>query len=1185
LHVSVRNVITSMRLLSAVDWRDFFESVSLVERALRDGTEVANMDFATRNRYRDAVEQLAKGSGLAEEDVARRAVARSAGSGKSAGDVRSDPGYYLISGGRRELERELAYRPTFSERLKRAWVRGADVGYPAAVCLLTLAVLSLPVALTLRLGAGSAAALILGILSIVPASEIAVAVLNLDVTQRLGPRRLPKLALEDGIPAEMATIIVVPTMLVSEEEALSQVEQLEVRFLANSEGFVYFALLSDWVDAPDETLPDDARLLETAQRGIAELNERHGPAPDGSPRFLLFQRRRLWNPSEGRWMGWERKRGKLAELDRLLRGGEDTSFLPGEEPPLTRIRYVVTLDADTRLPRGAVAKMVGAMAHPLNRPVFDESSRRVVDGNGILQPRITPTLPRVGHGTLYERLFSGPRGIDPYAFAVSDVYQDLFGEGIYTGKGIYDVDAFERALSDRVPENTLLSHDLFEGIFARAGLLSDVELFEDFPSQYEVAAARQHRWARGDWQLLPWLAPRVPGASGKAARDALPTMGAWKIVDNLRRSLVAPCSAAALIASGALAGGAPLVWMAFVAGTIAIPRLLPILAGAIPRRRGVAKRNVVGGIAKDLSLAASHFAASLVLLGHQAWLMSDAIVRTLTRVLVTRRRMLEWTTTARTQEGFDLTPLGFVRRNAGAIAVAAAALAVSALLRPSGPAPGAVLLFVAWAASPLVAWALSLPPRDSAREPLSRTDELLFRSTARRTWRFFESYVTEADHFLPPDNFQESPRPVVAHRTSPTNVGISLLSTIAARDLGWIGRTEMTERLEATLTTAASLERFRGHLYNWYDTQTRAPLEPRYVSTVDSGNLVGQLLVVKQACLEAAELDTLPEVVLRGIRDAVQLVRDSAEASRGSFFAARSRRGVRSAIQEVEARLGPLGPSESLAARLAELARLGDELERAVGRPPPGGGEPDGAEELRVWTSALKASVASHRRDLSSDSQDASSDPPAPPRPEAYAEIELALARSAREADTAGELSPALPEGGRPGASRAAEERRSRRNARIRAARAAEPKASRGRRRGGEARVGDGLRVFVRRLAQAVLDRLPRRGRPARLRLLRPARVRGSSHSFLAIARGEVPWSHWFHLGRPLTPVGKGSALVSWSGSMFEYLMPISSWTSPPTACSRSRRASPSGVRCATAASTACRGECPSPATTRATSP
>ena len=560
-HVTVRNVITTMRLISAVDWNAFFESVSLVEAALRAGTRVAEMDFATRDRYRHAVEQLAKTSRFSETEVARRAVAHARGAAESGREARfADPGYYLISEGRQAFESELRCRVSWTRRIRRAYARHATPGYLGTLLVLTAAIAALPVVLA---GHGTPAPAILWmltLLAIVPASELAISIVNRDVTEALGPRRLPKLEFLRGVPSEARTLVAVPVLLTDGAEIREALERLEVHYLGNGEGEVFFALLSDWVDSAVEIDADDEALLAATAAGVAALNEKYGAGPGGERRFFLLHRRRLWNPAENVWMGWERKRGKLQELNRLLAGARDTSFLStaGEtvEAP-RRIRYVVTLDADTRLARDDVAWLAGTMAHPLNEPVFDPASNRVVEGYGVLQPGVTPTLPAVGAGTMYQRLFSGPRGIDPYAFAVSDVYQDLFGEGIYTGKGIYDVHAFGRALAHRVPQNALLSHDLFEGLFARAGLASDILLFEEYPGHYEVAASRQHRWTRGDWQLLPWLLPRVPAEDGRFARNPLPAISRWKILDNLRRSLFAPTAAALLAASWLAAGPGP----------------------------------------------------------------------------------------------------------------------------------------------------------------------------------------------------------------------------------------------------------------------------------------------------------------------------------------------------------------------------------------------------------------------------------------------------------------------------------------------------------------------------------------------------------------------------------------------------------------------------------------------------
>ncbi|HEY3170823.1 MAG TPA: glycosyl transferase, partial [Thermoanaerobaculia bacterium] len=884
-HVTVRNVITSMRLISSVDWAEFFESVSLVEDALRNGTRVSEMDFATRDRYRHAVEDLSRRSGLSEIDVAERAAekARAAAESIAGGtgvERRADPGYYLISRGRSEFEKEIEYRIPFEQYLRRAYFAAATPGYVGTILIVTVALLAVPVALSAAMGASVWELLILATFAVVPASDVAVSLVNRDVTALVGPRRLPKLDLENGITRDFHTLVVVPALLTTESEVRELVERIEVHYLANPENELKFALLSDWTDAPQETAPDDEALFVAAAEAIEQVNRRHGKLPDGGRRFLFLHRRRVWNPKEGNWIGWERKRGKLHELDLLLRGAGATTFFPLEpldRTSLQRVRYVLTLDADTRLPRGAVRKLVGTMAHPLNRPVYDSRAGRVVDGYALLQPRVTPTLPLSGRGTLYQRIHSGPAGIDPYAAAVSDVYQDLFGEGIYTGKGIYDVDAFEKALDGRIPDDALLSHDLFEGLFARAGLISDVELFESFPAHYEFAASRQHRWARGDWQLLPWLLPRVPDASGRHVPNPIPAIGRWKILDNLRRSLSAPAAFSTLIAAWLLPGAPAAVWTAAILAAFAMPGLFTLLTGIVPGRRGIAKRSFLRGIGHDLAVELARAGFALVVLAHQAWLMSDAIARTLFRLLVSRRRLLEWVTAAAAQSGLDLALGGFYRRMWGAILLSGGAGVAIALTRP-GTFFLALPFVVAWLASPWVAWRVSVPPRETETEAMSEKDRKILRLTARRTWRFFETFVTPEDNDVPPDNFQEDPRPAIAHRTSPTNVGLYLLSTVAARDFAWIGTLEMVDRLEATFSTIEKLEKHQGHLYNWYETRRLDPLEPRYVSTVDSGNFAGHLIALERACLERLDSPVLDPRALEGIADALALAREALAA-------------------------------------------------------------------------------------------------------------------------------------------------------------------------------------------------------------------------------------------------------------------------------------------------------------------
>ncbi len=792
-NVTVRNIITSMRLVADVNWQEFFEDVSMVDDVLRSGSDIANMDFVTRNLYRSAIEELARGSGKAELDVARAVIAAVADRAGAPARER-DPGYYLISRGRHGFERTLGYRPRRSRWLSRLNAAVGPGGYIGAVLILSVLVLAVAVAGLDRMGIGGLRLALLAMFGAIPAIDVGVALVNRAVTRGFGATLLPGLALRDGIPAQLRSIVVVPTLLTTPEALEAQLDRLEVHYLASESGEIYFALLSDWTDAANETTADDSELHRLAAEGIARLNRVHGQSTVAE-RFFLFHRRRLWSKSERRWMGWERKRGKLHELNRLLRGATDTSFVDREgkspvAPP--DIQFVVTVDADTRLPRESVRRLIGKMAHPLNRPRFDVGAGRITEGYAILQPRVSLSLSIGREGSSFQRLSSSMTGIDPYSAAVSDVYQDLFGEGSYAGKGIYDVDAFEAALAGRVPDGAMLSHDLFEGIFARAGLVSDIEVIEEFPAQYDVAAARAHRWARGDWQLVPWIVGRRDAA--RRGSGSLPLLGRWKMSDNLRRTLSAPSSVAALIAGWLLPLHAALLWTAFVFTTLALPTLIPVLAAIFPRRRGIIARSHLWALGNDVWLAFLQTMLAVTFLAHQAWLMMDAIVRTLFRVLVSRRHLLEWVTAAQTQQSDRLDLPGVYTRMSSSVAIAILALlAVGAIGHEAWWV--AMPFVILWIAAPAVAYRISASPPVAGRLPVSTADASALRLVARRTWRYFETFVTPVNNMLPPDNFQEDPLPVVANRTSPTNIGLYLLCAVSARDFGWTGALETIERL------------------------------------------------------------------------------------------------------------------------------------------------------------------------------------------------------------------------------------------------------------------------------------------------------------------------------------------------------------------------------------------------------
>src|SRR5438445_23288 len=981
-NVTVRNIITSMRLTSDVDWAELVESVSLVDDTLRSGSDFADMDFPTRNLYRSAIEELARGSRLTELEIARAALLaannpehQAQGDGVHRGERdpngrKRDPGYHLIGGGRRTFEATVGFRAPLRSWLGRFNARIGIGGYIGSVIMIAAILLSLPLFALAGAGIGDQWLGLLAFLGLIPSIDAAMALVNRSVTRGSGATILPGLELRNGVPSRLRTMVAVPILLTTQAALEEKIERLEIHYLASPEGELYFALLSDWADAATETVAGDDALLDAAAAGIARLNRRYGQGAGGD-RFLLFHRRRVWNAGQKRWIGWERKRGKLHELNRLLRGATDTTFVAVGGPPHTPppappagVRYVITLDADTRMPRETARRLVGKMAHPLNHPRFDAGARRVVEGYGVLQPRVTPSLPIGREGSLFQRIVSSMAGIDPYAAAVSDVYQDLFGEGSYTGKGIYDVDAFEAALDGRVPESTLLSHDLYEGTFARAGLASDVEVVEEFPSRYDVAAARQHRWARGDWQLLPWIFGRGDASLGNRGTSALPLIGLWKMFDNLRRTLSEPASVMALLAGWTLSLHSAAVWTCFILSTIAVPTLLPVLATIVPRRARVTIRSHLRALGADLRLALSQTALAVTFLAHQAWSMTDAIGRTLFRLYMSRRNLLEWVTTAYTKLSPRLSLLGFYRLMAGGVVIGIVPAIV--VWCAGGDAwPMAAPLIVLWIASPAVARWTSLSPLVAGRLSVSDADARALRLVARRTWRYFETFVTLADHTLPPDNFQEDPRPIVAHRTSPTNLGLYLLSAVSARDYGWAGTTETIERLEATLATMRSLQRCRGHLYNWDGQGDLRPLDPRYVSSVDSGNLAGHLIAVANACREWIGRPLATSRVFAGIEDALSLARDAIrelpDDRRTQFI---TRHELDGALDALGASLGsdhslPKELAAPLLDRAHEAAPVGDIAQTLASER----GDKNGVEML-FWAQATQRSIDSHRRDV-----------------------------------------------------------------------------------------------------------------------------------------------------------------------------------------------------------------------------
>ena len=846
--VSMANAVTSLRLCATLDWQEYVESVSLVEQVLQRDPAGAygRMDFLSRDQQRRAVEELAEPTGEGQVRVALKAIesARQSAANGSTADRAAHVGYHLVGGGRADLEADLAYRPKGFVRARRALLRHASAVYLGAVAIITIALVMVAVVYAQHAGRPLVVQLVVALLALVPASDFAIGWVQRIVVHIVGPKRLPRLDFSGGVPESARTMVVVPTMLTSLSAVDVLIEHVEVLALGNLDPCVHVAILSDFADTRTYETPEDERILERARAGIHGLNSKF--AAGRQDRFFLFHRDRQWNMREHAWIGWERKRGKIEEFNRLLRGATDTSFSTqvGDLDVLPSIRYCITLDSDTRLPRDAAKRLVGIIAHPLNQPRLDRESGRVVEGYGILQPRVSVTMASAA-GSLFARTYAGHTGLDPYTTAVSDVYQDLFDEGIYTGKGLYDVDAFTVALEGRVPENALLSHDLFEGLYARTALVSDVEVVDDYPSSVLAHARRQHRWVRGDWQILWWLFPFVPSRTG-LVRNGLPLIARWKIFDNLRRSLIPPATVLLLVAGWTVLPGDPVAWTGFGMATLAFPILSSALGLLRGPRRGQSWSVFLRTRTEDLKTAAARSGLQLTFMANEASERLHAIGITLTRLGVTRRRLLEWETMATTAaRGGPLRPRAFLDAMIASPLLALTIFTMVAVIRLEALLVAAPILGL-WTVAPWIAFALSRPtPRHRATLP--DADRAYLHTVARKTWAYFDAFVVAGDHFLPPDNVQvrlETNVLTIAHRTSPTNIGLGLLAALAAHDLEFIETDDLISRVDATLTTVERLERYEGHLLNWYDTQTLAPLTPAYVSTVDSGNLAGALVTL-----------------------------------------------------------------------------------------------------------------------------------------------------------------------------------------------------------------------------------------------------------------------------------------------------------------------------------------------------
>ncbi len=1176
----IATCIPSLRVLLNENWKAFFESVSPVDRILR--SEPAQlyslMDFETRDRYRKRIERLAAHSSAEEVAVAQQAVKLSEAHHTHTATAHSDPdgarepnldaalqahvGYYLIDEGRKQLAAQIGYRPDLRMRLAGFVQERPTLVYLGAIALGVTAALALTVLYLQRFN-GSAFITILALaLMLVPAITVVTGLINWAVTRLATPKPLPKLDFSEAIPASCRSFVVIPSMLGDIGEIDSLLRQLEGHYLRNPDPQLRFALLTDFTDAAQETTEKDAMLVQAAREGVMALNSLHRHAP-----FYLFHRRRLLNEREGIWMGWERKRGKLHEFNRLLRGADDTTFnvQVGDKASIGNVRYVITLDADTILPQDSAATLVGAMAHPLNQPRFDARSANVVGGYTVLQPR-AEIQPPWDRQSLFTRVFAGDTGLDLYSRAVSDVYQDLFSEGIYVGKGIYHVDAFERSLQGWVPENSLLSHDLFEGLHGRAGLITDVTLYEDYPPHYLSQVRRTHRWVRGDWQLLPWLLPFVPTHDGWQ-RNRLALIDLWKIADNLRRSLLSPSLLVLLFAGWTVLPGSPLLWTALALLTPAVPLLTGLLNSLMRLAAGEQ-----GGIWRRLRDSLVRWLLYIAFLPYEALLNLDAIVTTLLRLLVTRRNLLQWTTASHTARIFgDDVSADLAWQNMFSAFVVSGVLALALfLINPdiAGEAGVVVIpLLLLWALSPELAYFISRPEEQQVSE-LSEQVSLRLRRLARRTWFFFERFVGPEDNWLPPDNYQEEPKGIIAHRTSPTNIGLYLLSAVAAYDFGYIDATTLMLRLRSSFNAFERLERYRGHFLNWYATNTLAPLPPRYVSTVDSGNLAASLVALKQALRDLPRQPAIRQARWTGFADTVGMLLESL----AEHVAERDLQPLLTHYETLREQidLAREAPVEWLALLDQVQAHWFPQMERlllAVVDAVPDSISPESLQDWRVFIERSTEHLQNMRReyDLLAPWLTALRQPPTlfttPHSPpilgDAWQALNAAFGQMPVLHDASatmvtgrkalGDIKALLQAGETPTGAAAEQAQQAlawieRFDEALEAALMLSHS------------IAAGCEEMAAQ-AEAYLEQMDFRFLYHRQRqvfhigynldtgaldenyydlLASEARM----SSLVAIAKNDVPSRHWLYLSRPITSVGGKRTLLSWSGTMFEYLMP-----------------------------------------------
>ena len=1111
---------SSMRVIANTDWAGVIEPLIVFDAILsQDPIETYPlMDFETREVYRNRVASIARKSDCTESQVAQHALDLSREAARQTySDARilercSHVGFYLVDKGFPQLASRVGFHPRVSDRVRSTIRNNADDFYITGIELITIFFIAAALFPLLPNYPVFGRLAITFLLMLLPAMQCAVDLVNNSVTSIFDPQPLPKMDYSKGVPPECATLVAVPTLLLNEKQVRELVTDLEVRYLANRDPNIHFVLLTDLPDSVSKSHVNDSNhLVELASQLINDLDAKYSSAKGGS--FIFLHRHRIFNVRQGVWMGWERKRGKLLDLNKLLVGEYDAfPIKAGKLEALQKVRYILTLDSDTQVPRGAAARMVGAIAHPLNRAIIDPKLRIVVEGYGILQPRIGVSVGSASRSRL-AAIFSGQSGFDIYTRAISDAYQDLYGEGIFTGKGIYEVEALHTVLNKRFPRNSLLSHDLIEGAYARAGLATDIELIDDYPSHYSAYTRRKHRWVRGDWQIAQWMFSRVPDESGRLVPSPISTVARWKIFDNLRRSLVEPFTFILFVAGWLVLPGGPVYWTIVPLILIFFPTFVQLVFG-VGRALMSEREGTVVLALRGSGQAALATVLSLCFLPHQTLLALDAIARALVRRFITGERLLEWETAAEAEARTKTTP---VDRYLALMPFIACGLAIVIYVfgrRPQAFLVAAPILF-SWCITTIITAWLNKSPREQ-RKRLSSNEKSLLLCHALRIWRYFHEFGNERHNYLIPDNVEEQDL-FEAARVSPTNVGLLLNARQAACELGFLNVSEFVDLTERTLSTIDRLEKFRGHLYNWYDTHTCQPLEANpFVSTVDSGNLVASLYTLQAGALDLLKRPLVSSQFFTALRTHWQLMANGklpgsiSKLSPPGPFASftESIAWLHTAVSTFSsATVASSTPQhadpwwfpetqrriisthalvrESMPWLLPEYAPLREVPELAMNKK---------SETLSIEDAALFAEELDGKLTHASEASNSSTS--------LAAKLRASLPAAANQLRT---LATRL------------------RDIAWRAERLAEETEFGFLVEPGRRILSIGYDVRAQKLNQSCYDMLASEARIA---------------TFLAVARGELPQQSWFKLARDYSHAFGTYTIISWTGTMFEYLMP-----------------------------------------------